>query len=146
MNTDRSPQQPQLAFTCPRTLLPFPSYLQKLVLRFAEFLHRGHDAVLRELQLAAGTGDFSRRRSHRNGVPLSELHCGAPGGLPDAHGDVRGDCSRAWLRLLSSVCPARGRAVRRLHTEMLQWSAVLSQAGFGVAPGAAGSRAREMWT
>lgn len=102
-----------------------------------------HDAAVLRLQPAAAAAAplpaSGRRLAGRDGVPLPGLHRGAPGAVPAARRDVRGDGARAGLRVLPGVRPAGGRDVRRVHPEVLHRSAVLPDPRLGAAPGAAGA-------
>lgn len=101
--------------------------------------HAYNNAVVRGLQLADPLRVPRRRLPGRDGVPLPGLHRGAPGAVPKAHGDLRGDSARAGLRVLPRVRPARGRDVRRVHPEVFHRSAMLPDARLGASPGATGA-------
>lgn len=101
--------------------------------------HACNDAVVRGLQLADPLRVSGRCLSGRDGVPLPGLYRGAPGAVPKAHRDMRRDSARTGLRVLPRVRPARGRAVRRVHPEVLHRFAMLPDARLGASPGATGA-------
>lgn len=101
--------------------------------------HACNNAVVRGLQLADPIRVSRRCLPCRDGVPLPGLHRGAPGALPKAHRDLRGDGARTGLRVLPRVRPARGRDVRRLHPEVLHRSAMLPDTRLGASLGATGA-------
>lgn len=94
------------------------------------------------LQPAAGRAAAARGGVGGDGLPLSQLHRGAPGSLPAARRrDLWRDSAGTGLRLLPGVCPSGGRVLRRVHAEMRQRLPLLPPARLRLASGAAGERA-----
>lgn len=89
---------------------------------------------------------FAWNLTWRFGFPMPELHRGASSCVSQGHSGMSRDSERAGLRLLPSVRPAGGGAVRGLHAAVLQRPEVLPEHGGWVTFAAAHPGFRTMWT
>ena len=79
-------------------------------------------------------------------LPMSKLHRGALGGVPQSHSAMCGNSEGAGLWLLSHVCQSGGGAVRGLHAEVLRGPEVLPDLRGRLTFAAAHLWFRSMWT